>query len=316
MPRLFFEILGEPAERGDIYEFSSIEVKQTAFRIDGVFTPKPDSPENTVIFTEVQFQRDETLYERLFSEIMLYLAQNLEVEDWRAVVFYPRRNLEQKNLYRHRNLLNSDQFQAIYLEDFLGVPSEELGIQLMQLIISPERDTNQYLSGLVKQYQGKTDPKDQAIIKLVSTIMLYKFPKLTRDEIESMFTISDLKQTRVYKDAVQEGIQQGLIQGLEQGLIKGLAKGRDEGRAEGRDEGRAEGRDEEREQALARERSLIKRMLTRKLGELPTDLAESVQTLSFEQLADLGEALFDFEQPADLAAWLTENIEGEDDDRR
>jgi predicted transposase YdaD len=237
---------------------------------------------------------------------MLYLAQNLEVEDWRAVVFYPRRNLEQKNLYRHRNLLNSDQFQTIYLEDFLGVPSDELGIQLMQLIVSPERETNRYLSGLVEQLQGKTEPKDQAIIKLVSTIMLYKFPNLTREEIESMFTVSDLKQTRVYKDAVQEGIQQGLIQGLEQGLMKGLAKGRDEGREEGR------------EQALERERSLIKRMLIRKLGELPTDLDESVQTLSFEQLADLGEALFDFEQPADLATWLTENmasIETEDSDR-
>lgn len=279
MPRLFFEILGEPAERGDIYEFSSIEVKQTAFRIDGVFTPKPDSPENTVIFTEFQFQKDETLYERLFSEIMLYLAQNLEVEDWRAVVFYPRRNLKQKNLYRHRNLLNSDQFQVIYLEDFLGVPSDDLGIQLMQLIVSPERETNRYLSGLVAQLQGKTEPKDQAIIKLVSTIMLYKFPNLTREEIESMFTVSDLKQTRVYQDAIQEGIQLG--------------------------------RDEEREERLERDRSLIKRMLIRKLGELPTDLSESVQTLSFEQLADLGEALFDFEQPTDLATWLTENTETE-----
>jgi predicted transposase YdaD len=168
----------------------------------------------------------------------------------------------------------------------------------MQLIISPERDTNRYLSGLVEQFKGKTEPTDQAIIKLVSTIMLYKFPNLTREEIESMFTVSDLKQTRGYQDAVQEGFHKGFIQGFEQGFAEGLARGRAE--------------------ALEHMRSLIKRMLIRKLGELPTDLDESVQTLSFEQLADLGEALFDFEQPADLAAWLTENmasIETEDSDR-
>jgi predicted transposase YdaD len=37
------------------------------------------------------------------------------------------------------------------------------------------------------------------------TILVYKFPKLTRQEIEVMFTIGDLKQTRVYQDAKQEG---------------------------------------------------------------------------------------------------------------
>lgn len=264
IPQLFFEILGEPTERGELYEFSSVEVKQTAFRIDGVFTPKPDSAENTVIFTEFQFQKDETLYERLFSEIMLYLAQNLEVVDWRAVVLYPRRSIEQSNLYRHRSLLQSSQFQAIYLDDFLGTPSDELGIQLMQLIVSPEQETQQYLDPLVEQLRGKTDPTDKAIIKLVSTIMLCKFPRLTREEIESMFTVSDLKHTRVYQDAVKEGIAQG----------------------------------------LERERLLLQRMLTRKIGTLPTDALEQLQTLDFEELGDLGEALLDFEQLADLSNWL------------
>ena len=69
MPQLFFDVIGEPSDRGDNYTFASVEVKQTAFRIDGVFTPKPGVAEQTVIFTEFQFQKDEVLYERLFSEI-------------------------------------------------------------------------------------------------------------------------------------------------------------------------------------------------------------------------------------------------------
>lgn len=280
MPQLFFEVLGEPPERGDNYEFTSMEVKQTAFRIDGVFTPKPDSPEIAVIFVEFQFQKDEVLYERLFSEIMLYLAQNPDAEDWQAIAIYPRRSIEQKNRYRHRTLLNSEQFQAVYLEDFLGMPSDEIGIQLMQLIVSRERETDQYLEGLVEQLQKETVPNEQGIIRLVSTIMVYKFPQLTREEIESMFTVSDLKQTKVYQEALDEGIEQGRTQGLTQGMQQAL------------------------EEAIKRERSLLLRQLNRKIGEVPQRLIDSVQSLSFEQLEILGEALFDFEQPADLEVWL------------
>jgi predicted transposase YdaD len=35
--------------------------------------------------------------------------------------------------------------------------------------------------------------------------MVYKFPELSREVIEAMFSISELKQTRVYRDAMDEG---------------------------------------------------------------------------------------------------------------
>ncbi len=218
MPQLFFEILGEPAAWGDNYEFCSVEIKQAAYRIDGIFTPKPHTAAKTVIFVEFQFQKDEFLYERLFSEIMLYLAQNLTAEDWRAIAVYPRRSIEQENKYRHRTLLQSEQFQAVYLEDFLGQPSEQLGIQLMQLIVAKEKDTQPYLDGLVRQLQGKTDPKTQAIIEMVSTIMVYKFPQLSRSEIEAMFTVSDLQQTKVYQEALTQGEKTLIIRQLNRKL--------------------------------------------------------------------------------------------------
>jgi predicted transposase YdaD len=51
----------------------------------------------------------------------------------------------------------------------------------------------------------KTDSQNQAIIELVSTVMVYKFPELSREIIDAMFTVSELKQTRVYRDAMNEG---------------------------------------------------------------------------------------------------------------
>ena len=52
--------------------FRSIELKQTAFRIDGVFLPPPEAKDPKAYFVEVQFQKDEQLYRRLFAEAFLF----------------------------------------------------------------------------------------------------------------------------------------------------------------------------------------------------------------------------------------------------
>lgn len=46
------------------------------------------------------------------------------------------------------------------------------------------------------------------------------------------------------------------------------------------------------------------RLLTRKVGELPEDVRQSVETLPSEELENLGEALLDFSSIADLRRWL------------
>jgi predicted transposase YdaD len=38
-PSIFFELINQPPEIANAYQFSSVEVKQLAFRIDGVFLP-------------------------------------------------------------------------------------------------------------------------------------------------------------------------------------------------------------------------------------------------------------------------------------
>jgi predicted transposase/invertase (TIGR01784 family) len=204
-PGFLFELLGAPSELGNCYDFQSIEVKQIAFRIDGVFVPRPDAPEQTVIFAEVQFQSDEYLYDRMFAEIGLYLIQHRDTFDWKAVAIFPRRSLEPKNQHRHRTLLGGEQFNVIYLEDLLKIQSDLLGIQIMQLIVAKPRQSQNYVEKIVERVKGQTDVQNQAIIELVSTVMVYKFPELSREVIEAMFSISELKQTRVYRDAMDEG---------------------------------------------------------------------------------------------------------------
>ncbi len=66
-----------------------------------------------------------------------------------------------------------------------------------------------------------------------------------------------------------------------------------EGEQKGRQEGRQEG-------ILA----LTLRQLQRRIGALDAETEARIRELSFEQLEQLGEALLDFSQPDDLAAWL------------
>ncbi len=62
-------------------------------------------------------------------------------------------------------------------------------------------------------------------------------------------------------------------------------------------EGERQGRQEE-------SRSLVLKLLRRRVGDLPPDLTAQVQVLSLAQLEVLAEALLEFTELADLVNWL------------
>jgi predicted transposase/invertase (TIGR01784 family) len=73
LPVLFFDLAGRPELAAVDYQFRSEEVKQTAFRLDGIFFPPAHRSELPIFFIEVQFQPDPQIYTRLFAEVFLYL---------------------------------------------------------------------------------------------------------------------------------------------------------------------------------------------------------------------------------------------------
>jgi predicted transposase YdaD len=58
------------------------------------------------------------------------------------------------------------------------------------------------------------------------------------------------------------------------------------------------------QRALQREKTLILRLIVRKVGEVPQELRSSVELLSIDRLEALGEALLDFNSLQDLQNWL------------
>jgi predicted transposase/invertase (TIGR01784 family) len=216
-PTLLFDLLAQPPEHAEGYVFESIEVKETSFRIDGVFLP-PDRF-GLVFFCEVQFQLDELLYERMLSEISIYIYRNRErFADWRAVVIYPSRNLEQSNLAAAIEMLASGRITPIYLDELATGAELSIGLSLMLLTTLEGDVAKAEARRLVGQAQGSRD-----IISLLSTIIVYKFSNLTRDEVDLMLGI-ELQQTRVYQEARAEGETIG--EAREQALILRLLKRR------------------------------------------------------------------------------------------
>jgi len=111
------------------------------------------------------------------------------------------------------------------------------------------------------------------VVNFIETVLVYKFPKLTREEIEKMFTLDDLRQTRIYQDAQQECLEIGLQRGKKV----------------------------EAEQ-------LILRLLRKRFKNLTNSQVEYISALDLEQLENLGEAFLDFSDPTNLDEWLDSQI--------
>ncbi|MFN6498521.1 MAG: Rpn family recombination-promoting nuclease/putative transposase [Nostoc sp. DedQUE01] len=202
-PGLLFELVDQPPPEAENYQFESVEVKETAFRIDGVFLPPANALSKIVFFAEVQFQKDEDLYHRFFSELFLFLYRHsIRYDDLFGVLIFPSRNLEPSNLMIHRALLESGQVRRVYLDELGDLRQQPLGLSLMLLTnVTSEAEAVEEARFLLEQAREQSE---QAIIDLVTTIIVYKFSNLSREEIEAMLGLNQ-QEPRAIREAKEEG---------------------------------------------------------------------------------------------------------------
>jgi predicted transposase/invertase (TIGR01784 family) len=213
-PSIFFELIGKEPTLANNYKFTSIEVKQIAFRLDGLFLPTTNTSEQPFYIVEVQFQPDEELYYRLFAELCIYLRREKPPYPWNAVIIYPTRAIEREETLQFGEILNLQRVKRIYLDE-LDPSDSNLGVGIVKLVVEPETTAPQKARTLIEQAKQQTSDADiqRGIIDLIETIILYKLPQKSREEIENMLGLNDLKQTRVYQEALAEGKEEGLLQG-------------------------------------------------------------------------------------------------------
>jgi predicted transposase YdaD len=171
-------------------------------------------------------------------------------------------------------LLESGQVRRVYLDELGDLRQQPLGLGLMLLTnVTSETEAMEGARFLLQQARQQSE---QAIIDLVTTIIVYKFSNLSREEIQAMLGLN-LEEPRAILEAKEEGREEGKI----------------EGKVEGREEGKIEG-----------ERAIILRLLNRRVGNISDAVLSQIQELSVEQLEALGDALLDFSSLADLEGWL------------
>ncbi|WP_228059505.1 Rpn family recombination-promoting nuclease/putative transposase [Plectonema radiosum] len=77
-PEIFFELIGKPPTTSNLYEFKSQEIKETSFRLDGIFITLNSLNTTTnepIYFVEVQCYKDKLFYDRFLTSILLYFYQ-------------------------------------------------------------------------------------------------------------------------------------------------------------------------------------------------------------------------------------------------
>jgi predicted transposase YdaD len=191
------------------------------------------------------------------------------LESDQAIALFAQRRFELTALTIYQQeLINSGRIIPIYLDE---VRSGSIGVGLIQLILAQDVQAPVLVQQLLQR--AKTEIADPLathdIIDLLETVLVSKFAQLSREEIQAMFLLSDIKQTRVYQEAKQEGKQEG---------------------------------------ERAGEARLVLRLLSKRFGKIDDRRIQVINSLTLEQLEDLGEALLDFGEVGDLDQWLQSRL--------
>jgi predicted transposase/invertase (TIGR01784 family) len=263
-PALFFELIGQDPALARGYDFDSIEVKQIAFRIDAVF--KPQNPDQPLYFLECQFQKDKAIYHRLIAQIAIYFRRKRFDGAWQAAILFARRSMDPGFPLSYQEFQASGKVQVFYLEDHQG-DQGSIAFQVLALLTIPKRSLKSKVGDLLPRLKTESLPSERKaqIMEMLETILVSKFPNLTRREIETMLKIDSLRNTRVFQEGVEEGVEKGRQEGRQEGELRGEIRG---------------------------QREMLLQFMTLKFGSLSAQVVSQIQAInSTEKLQQLADAI-------------------------
>ena len=276
-------------ESGWEFIYSAPVIKEKEFRLDGVFIPVSDDPRIPIVFAEAQMQSDPRFYGRYFSQLFQYLYQYQVERDWQGLLILPSRARNFGAELPYTDLL-AQRITRIYLSDLKNQQGLSPNLALLQLLVTNQQSSAEIGKAILKT--ANTEAEFERCLSLIETILVNRFPNLTQEMIMQILDLKqmDITKSRFYQEVIQEGRLQGLEQGLQRGLEQGLQRGLEQGLQRG-------------------EAQLVIRLLDRRFGLSASD-RERILGLPISQLENLSEALLDFNDIADLAAWFSQQQVG------
>ena len=219
-PETLFLLLGMSPDAAramaERYEYQAIEFKQTSHRADGVFLPKETGL--PLYFLEVQFYPLPSVYADLLVKAYSYLKQHDPGQAFCGVVLFAERSLEPTALSPYQALLDAGLIRRFFLDEIPGLTGAPLGVSILTLIKKAEDDAPFLARELISRVKEETrDMELRAdLIELIETVIIYKLPRLSREEIQAMLKIHDIRESRVYQEALEEGRQEGRQAGYDE----------------------------------------------------------------------------------------------------
>ncbi len=140
--------------------------------------------------------------------------------------------------------------------------------------LTQTEDPEQLLNLVAEKVSEIVNPEER--VELAAYVQLMAGLKYNRIKITQMFREDMMKDSVIYQEILKEGEDKGLQKGIEKGLKQG-------------------------------EKQLVIRLMTKKLGNLSSELTGKIESLSLEQLDNLAESLLDFSSMSDLVLWLEIN---------
>ena len=185
------------------YSLEAIEFKSTSVRLDGVFRPQ-DTDTGPAYVWEAQFYTSNKVYANLLAKVGRFLEHDNPEQDWVAVVIYPNRALEQKNLQPYRCLINSDQLVRVYLDELPPAPPESFEMGILELIAAQPEAALEKAKAMVPRIRAakRSRQHSRLLLQFVETVIVHQFPSWSRAEIEKMLQVTDVTQTRVFQEAL------------------------------------------------------------------------------------------------------------------
>ena len=218
-PSLLFELIGKEPALAKAYQFTSVEVKELARTMDGLFLPTDKT--SPIYFLEVQFQKDNDFYWRLVTEVFVYLGQYKPQRNWQAIVVWSKRSFDPGVPIPYQTLLVSNQIRQVYLDELEPLEKGSVALDIVKFVVESEDKASKQIKPLIQR--TRQEVKDESLkinlIELIEKVIVYKFGYKKRQELKNMLKLSDWQDTNLYhvlKEKINEEVKQEIEEKVQQ----------------------------------------------------------------------------------------------------
>jgi predicted transposase/invertase (TIGR01784 family) len=116
----------------------------------------------------------------------------------------------------------------IYLNEPPPAPPDQFELGILELIAAQPETALKKAQAMVPRLRASKQPKQfqRMLLQFIETVIVHQFPSWSRREIEKMLQVTDVSQTRVFQEALEQGREEGTEKAIETVALRLLKMGR------------------------------------------------------------------------------------------